>query len=118
MVRTGQFAAKPDAFAAGLDAVIHLAQRCAVLGTSFAQLGAETGKAGMELALSSQGVGRKGAETRAIQHQAQMLRPGMFAAALEAIGHGHGVTHLMAMRERLDGGAGLLAELIHPGLSI
>src|ERR1700754_3815346 len=67
----------------------------------------------MELALAAQRVGGKGAEGGTVQHQPQMLRPGMFAAPFQAMGHRHGVTGDVAMLKRLDCVARLMAELVH-----
>ena len=89
MIQPGDFHAKPCAIAAGFDAVLHVAQCGAVLFARLAHFGAQGGKAVVELAFAAQRVGGEGAKAGTIQHQSQMLRPGMFATHFQAMGHRH-----------------------------
>jgi len=113
MVGARDLAATGGAGAAGLDAVFHVAQRLAVLFAGLAHLGAQSGEAGVKLAFAPERIGGEGAQAGAIEHQAQMLGPGMLPAHLQAMGHGHGGTDGMAMLCRRNGVFGQLAEIIH-----
>ena len=116
MLGAGKLAAEPCAVPAGFHAFLHSAHRLAIGGTGLTNLGAKRGEAGMKLAFALQRVGGEGTEAGAIQHQPQMLRPGMLAVHFQAMGQRHGMTHSVALLQRLDGGARLLAELVHAGL--
>ena len=113
MFRPRQVTAEAGAVAAGGRALFHVAQSGAGLGTGLAYLGAQGGKAGVKLALLSQRIGGEGANGGAIQHQAQMLGPGMRAALFQAVGQRHGVADGMAVLKGFDSVPGLLAQLVH-----
>lgn len=89
MIQTRCFPAGRRAGAAGVHASLHAADLLAIGATGIADIGAEIAKLGMELALARQEVGRGGADLRAVQHQANVLRPGMFAAHLQTVRHRH-----------------------------
>ena len=90
MVEARDFLALTRARPAGLHTILHVPQRGAILFAGLTDLGAEFRQLGMELALAAQRIGGEGAKAGAIQHQPQMLRPGMLSAHLQAMRHGHG----------------------------
>ena len=86
----GAVPARPGAF-------LHVAQRLAIGGAGIANIGAEGAKLGVELAFTGQKIGGGGADLGAVQHQAQMLGPRMFAADLQAMSHRHPQTGLVTV---------------------
>src|SRR5438105_2272175 len=113
MLEARDFGGEPRAFPAGLNTVLHAVQRGAVLFAGPADFGADQREAVVKLALAAQGIGSEGADARAIQHQPEMLRPGMLAAGFQTVGHRHGSAYRMAALKRRDGLLYLPAQLVH-----
>ena len=102
MVHPRRGPASRDTGAARADAILHTAKFFAVLRAGIADIGAQLAQAGMKLALARQRVSGGDAEGRTIQHQAQMLRPCMFTAHFNAMGHGSPQACSMAAHQMTD----------------
>jgi hypothetical protein len=108
-----EFSANRCAGATCFDTCSHISHFLAVIGARRAYLTAQPGELGIELTFASHCVSGECAKRCAIQHQTQMLGPGMFAPHLHAMGHRHCIAGGMAMLERLDRTIHMFTELVH-----
>lgn len=89
---------------------LQLTKPLAVLGADVADIRAERADAGVKLTLVREKIGGRGADRRAVEHQADVLRPRVFAAEFEAVRHHRRQTGGMAARERFHARVHLSAE--------
>jgi hypothetical protein len=105
-----RFPAELRAMAACSDTILHLSEPLAVLRANLADISAQGTNAVVELALVRKEVGGRRANRGTIEHQADVLRPGVFAAKLEAVRHHHREAGRVALCQRVHARVDLVTE--------